>query len=215
MIGRAYILTCAARREDCQRTLGRLRLETDWDRLGDSVRVVTERSLSESPEVRQSEASKGLLRQAGGESGGCFLFCEDDLTFNRYLRENLLLWPPLRARRQKEHFFGSLYNPGFRPAYRDEQAFAVRPEEFFGSQCLVIAPITARYFVAHWEEVDGKQDLRMAQLAARITPIWVHAPSLVQHVGQRSTWGGPWHQAVDFDPEWRAAEVRDEAQIAL
>jgi hypothetical protein len=188
-------------------------LGTDWDRFGDSVRVVTEQHPSDSPEVRQAAAAKLLLRQAADESGGCFLFCEDDLTFNRSLRANLLRWPPLMARRQGEHLFGSLYNPGFRPAYHDARAFAVRPDEFFGSQCLVIAPITARYFVAHWEEVEGKQDLRMARLASRITPIWVHTPSLVQHVGRQSTWSGPWHQAVDFDPEWRAAEIQEEQLV--
>jgi hypothetical protein len=50
----------------------------------------------------------------------------------------------------------------------------------------------------------GMQDIRMSRLAGRKCPLFYHTPSLVQHVGERSTWGGSFHWAQDFSPDWRA-----------
>jgi hypothetical protein len=48
------------------------------------------------------------------------------------------------------------------------------------------------------------QDIKMSRLAAKIgKPIYYHSPSLVQHVGQASVWGGSFHQSADFDADWR------------
>jgi hypothetical protein len=49
------------------------------------------------------------------------------------------------------------------------------------------------------------QDIRILSLAKRMgKPVFYHAPSLVQHIGAKSTWGGGFHKAFDFDPSWRA-----------
>jgi hypothetical protein len=45
----------------------------------------------------------------------------------------------------------------------------------------------------------------MARLAGRLDrPLYYHVPSLVQHVGKKSVWGGFFHQAADYDPLWKA-----------
>jgi hypothetical protein len=41
-------------------------------------------------------------------------------------------------------------------------------------------------------------------LAARLGPIYYHTPSLVQHLGRQSAWGGHFHYAPDFDPKFKA-----------
>jgi hypothetical protein len=48
------------------------------------------------------------------------------------------------------------------------------------------------------------QDIKLSRLAAPLCPLLFHSPSLVQHVGVASTWGGPYHQASDYDAYWRA-----------
>ena len=48
------------------------------------------------------------------------------------------------------------------------------------------------------------QDIKISRLAAQLDePIFYHVPSLVQHVGKRSTWGGKFHFAADYDPLWK------------
>jgi len=56
----------------------------------------------------------------------------------------------------------------------------------------------------HWERVPGMQDIKMSRLAAKGGwAIYYYAPSLVQHVGRESTWGGGYHYAPDFDPRFK------------
>jgi hypothetical protein len=75
----------------------------------------------------------------------------------------------------------------------------------FGSQALLISPSTARYLVTCWGVEPGPHaDLKLARLAARVCPLVYHLPSLVQHVGVQSLWGGPFHSAADFDKDWRS-----------
>jgi hypothetical protein len=65
---------------------------------------------------------------------------------------------------------------------------------------------TARFIAAHWHEIEGMQDIKMSRLAARGGwPIYYHSPSLVQHIGRVSTWGGGYHYAPDFEPQFQAS----------
>jgi SAM-dependent methyltransferase len=50
----------------------------------------------------------------------------------------------------------------------------------------------------------------MSRLAARVCRIYYHLPSLVQHVGRQSVWGGHYHYTPDFDPEWRQDDAMQE-----
>ena len=160
------------------------------------------------------------------------VFCEDDIIFNRHLRHNLERWAVLaeglfNRREHREHrdgthgtdgtdvgpngqfFFGSLYDPNVRElvAFPDKHYFIAEAEAVYGSQCYVISRDMAEYFVAHWWEVPGMQDIKMSRLAARGSPIYYHMPSLVQHVGTQSTWTADnrFHDTKMFDGEFRSA----------
>ncbi len=75
----------------------------------------------------------------------------------------------------------------------------------FGSQALLLSKEAIDYILPRWNDVSGAQDIKISRLADRLgSPILYHAPSLVQHVGTQSTWGGGFHQARDFDPFWKA-----------
>jgi hypothetical protein len=80
----------------------------------------------------------------------------------------------------------------------------LHPAGCWGAQALLVSRALARYFLDHWSEGQGPPDLRMPRLAGRFVPIYCHQPSLVQHVGRASTWGGIAHEAVDFERDWRA-----------
>jgi hypothetical protein len=201
---RAYMMTCAARAQMCGETIQRL-LETDWD---DPPEVVIDQSESDRPQTRQEDTARRLLELAAGTEGDAFvLFLEDDLAFNRHLRHNLEHWPPLVDVAAGGHFFGSVYNPSVAPRSPDAEraCFEAEPSSVYGSQAFLLSSPTARYVVDHWEEVIGMQDIKMSRLAARVTPILYHVPSLVQHVGYHSAWDGSYHRTADYDAEWRAA----------
>ncbi len=146
------------------------------------------------------------------------LLLEDDLRFCRYLRHNIESWRPVRER--GEQFFASLYhNTGFyraasRGEARDHYLVAI-PKFATGSQALLVAPMTLSWLLRTWDSVMGNPDERMPVLAAQVTRVYVHVPSLVQHVGvttwpplpsspQGRTGPRPQHQAPDFDPDFRA-----------
>jgi hypothetical protein len=87
----------------------------------------------------------------------------------------------------------------------DENWSVIAPHSIFGSQAFLISSRAAHYFVRHWNEVEGLQDIKMSRLAGRLKrPLYYHTPSLIQHVGRESLWGGGFHQAPDFDPLWKA-----------
>lgn len=149
----------------------------------------------------------GLASEASADLS---LIMEDDLDFNRHLRENLRSWMPLARLEGKLPFFASLYNPGIhtvhsRPAHRYHLMDA---NGCWGAQALLVSRAMAEHLVRHWDEFDCEPDLRMPRLAARLAPIFYHLPSLVEHIGDVSTWGGCRHRAVDFDRDWRASNPR-------
>ena len=130
------------------------------------------------------------------------LVLEDDLLFNRHLLKNLANWEPLR---QGYLEYGSLYNPQIRPkACSVSGRFCVtEPRDVFGSQAFIFSRKFVQYLLAHWEDRKSPVDIRISRLAADdAKPVFYHMPSLVQHVAVKSTWGGMFHQARDFDARW-------------
>lgn len=162
---------------------------------------------------RQEHNSLSAIQAALNHSASnddFIIFCEDDIIFNRHLRHNLENWLPLkRIAGTGAFFFASLYDCTIREISRHEEDhyFIADPNAVYGSQCYVFSVSLARYFVAHWWEVQGMQDIKMSRLAATHCPIYYHTPSLVQHVGIASVWGGGFHETRDFDGEFKA-EVR-------
>lgn len=146
----------------------------------------------------------GLLRRALDGDGDCFLVCEDDVIFNRHLRHNLARWAPLRAGRVR---LASLYNPGVTALGREPQAVAADPETALGAQGRLYSRGCAEHVVREFRASAWHQDVAVARLGAELGPVLYHAPSLVQHAGVASVWGGPWHEARDFAPDWRADDA--------
>jgi len=200
---KAYVLSCPAREELRRQTVMNLE-HTDWQ---GEPEIIIDQTTCERREERQERSALRLLETAIADGPSFILFLEDDLDFNRHLRNNLDHWYPLRHMRGSGHFFASLYNPNVRPLVRSAQhSFMVAdPNTVYGSQAFLLSSTTARHIVEHWGDVIGMQDIKMSRLAARVCPLYYHIPSLVQHIGIQSAWGGRFHSASDFDADWRCA----------
>ncbi len=198
----AVMISCPERNEIRARTLDSLR-QTDWR---EPVRVEMDESKDTNYRRRQTRCAFRALTRGLEANADFILFLEDDLEFNRHLRHNLLHWSPLRTRTVG---LASLYNPHAHELACDvtHRARMVAPKDVFGSQAFLISRPALELIIRDWGRVSGMQDIRISRLAGRLCPaVFYHAPSLVQHVGQRSVWGGRFHQARDFDPDWKAAD---------
>lgn len=198
----AVMISCPERAKVRSRTVQSLS-STDWREAPD---VVIDDGV-ENGRIARIDATwrRGLARAAAADADVVVLM-EDDLEFNLYVRENLARWSRLHGANSQQPFFGSLYNPGIPAVHtRPEACYRVMaPRGCWGAQALVVSPALADYFLRHWHEEDGEPDIRMPKLASRSVPIYYHLPSLVEHVGRVSTWGGRAHTAIDFDRTWRA-----------
>lgn len=176
---------------------------SDW---GEAASVEVDRTTHERLQERQTETSFCLLERALEDGPDFFLFFEDDLDFNSNLRHNLEQWYPLKQTDPGKHFFASIYNPNVRALDRDDgnAFFVADPNSVYGSQAFLLSQATARHIVDNWEKHIGMQDIKMSRLAAQVTSIYYHRPSLVQHIGAESAWGGSYHQAQDFQKSWKA-----------
>jgi hypothetical protein len=201
---RAYVLSCEERADVCAETVADLG-QTDW---GAPPTVVIDTSRAPHKLERILDNGVRLLARAVDESDrgdDVLLVCEDDVSFNRSLRHNLEHWAPVVECGADGHLFGSLYNPNIvSPPTDGATASVADPRRFYGCQGMVMSVTTARSLVEQWGDGDGPLDLRISRLAARWSPIWYHHPSLVQHRGVESTWGGAPHSAIDFSVGWRA-----------
>jgi hypothetical protein len=200
----AYVVTCAERSAIFQETLGKFR-RTDWGR---DPELQMDDGVAPDKLARIHATWLKALERVATDDADFGLILEDDLDFNVHLRRNLISWGPVQGRDRNAPFFGSIYNADNRPAsWRDPKQpfFIAHPRQFWGAQAIVVSRLMAGYFLKHWNEETGAADLRMPRLASRIAPVYIHAPSLVQHVGGQSTWGGPFHQARDFDQTWKSA----------
>jgi hypothetical protein len=201
----AYMASCIARDELRGRTVASLNA-TDWNGM---LTVEFDDSNLPSPLERNAELVRRILRFAAKQDDEVFLFLEDDLDFNCHFLRNLAAWAPLRRHTAGSHFYASLYNPGvrFRRSFPSCAYGEAHPSSVLGSQSIILSRATARYIVTCWGVEPGPfADCKVARLAGRVCPLFFHLPSLVQHVGTKSLWGGPFHQAADFDKLWKASE---------
>lgn len=199
----AYILSSTSRRDVRLDTIAKL-AATDW-----AAKPVVIIDQLRSPDLtkRAVDNSRSLLLSAVSGPGDVFLFLEDDLDFNRWLRFNIERWAPLAERPIGGDFYASLYNPGVGSLNEDDDGDTFRivnPELVYGSQAVLMSTSIAAWILRHWDDGRGFQDIRMSRLAAQRTPIYYHRPSLVQHRPVPSTWGGVAHEACDYSPDWRA-----------
>jgi ADP-heptose:LPS heptosyltransferase len=197
----AVMISCRERDTVRRRTLENL-AKTDW---GDMpLHIHFDNPDVGTPIQRQVQSAYMALKKSLGYRADYILFLEDDLDFNRHIRHNLCRWDPVRRRAV---VLASLYNPSLRERACDlgSNARIIDPTSAFGSQALLLSKEAVEYVVRRWNDVSGAQDIKISRLAGRLgNPIFYHAPSLVQHAGSRSTWGGGFHRAFDFDPVWKA-----------
>jgi hypothetical protein len=196
----ACMISCAKRAQLREKTLQSL-LSAGW--AGPVTVQLEEHNLGSQVKNMTRDTLAGLQR-ARANDPDFVLMLEDDLEFNQHFYHNLVAWPPLA---QGEVTLAGLYNPGHRITGYDvpSHAVVVPPDCIFGSQAFLLSRHCLRYVLEHWDDVEGPPDVKLPRLAGRLgKPIYYHCPSLVQHIGHRSTWGGSFHQAPDYDREWRA-----------
>lgn len=199
-----FMISCASRESVREATLRDL---ASSDYTG-TVELVLDDELGSTPIERIHRTWVRALDRAAQSTSTFVLILEDDLTFCRWFEHNLCSWPLLTWERSQHAFFASLYNPG-RPVVvrRERERYQVAaPGAVWGGQAVVLTPGTARYVASHWHEAPGNPDQKMPRLASRVTPIYFHLPSLVDHREVETTWGGIRHRAIDFDRDWRAPD---------
>jgi hypothetical protein len=197
-----FMMSCEERRPTLNATLSGLRA-CGWP---EAPEIVLDDQSGQTSLERIHRTWRRLIRRAGQASSDFVLLCEDDVVFGKWFPSNLRSWPLLRGVPGSGAFYASLYNPS-RPFLmrRDEERYLVADPRFvWGAQALVLTPRTARFIDRNWDETDGNPDQRMPLIASRVTPIYYHVPSLVDHAPVPTTWGGMEHQSSDFDANWQA-----------
>lgn len=195
----ALIVTCPDRADVLQTTLASLNA-TDWNA---PPKIQMDVSAHGDRRERQTEnVRRGLDWFSSSSDSEFLLLLEDDLEFNRHLRWNLERWSPLLNGRMH---FGSLYNPNIRSRSRDLDYFIADPAACYGSQAYLLSHSLVAVALSGWPTVTGMQDIKITRLAdAAGHSLHYHQPSLVQHIGIQSMWGGGFHQAGDFDGDWKS-----------
>ena len=198
----ACMISCAQRKELRENTRRAL-AATGWP--GPLLIQLEEHVGGTSAENLTADARRALERGLATRAEYVLLL-EDDLEFNAHFHHNLQCWAPLRA---GAITLAGFYNPGHRALAADARrhALIVEPTAIYGSQAMLLSRAALKFALRHWDEVAGPPDLKLPRLAARLGPIYYHSPSLVQHIGRTSTWGGAFHQAQDFDRQWKAGEA--------
>lgn len=196
------VMSCEERREALRATLARLSA-CGWE---EAPELVLDDGVGEQRIDRIHRTWRRVIQRAAVATTRFVLLLEDDVVFGKWFPDNLRAWRLLREVPAGHAFYASLYNPGRpfilrRPA---EHYVVADPRFVWGSQAVVMTPRTARFIDEHWDSAGGNPDQRMPAIAARVTPIYYHLPSLVDHAPVPTTWGGIEHSAIDFDPEWRA-----------
>jgi hypothetical protein len=197
----AIVLSCAAGNHAREQTLANL-AQTDW---GDApVHVHTDECQENDDERAQTRRAYRALKLSLKRRADYVLLLQDGLKFNRHLRHNLEHWAAVT---NGALTLASLYNPMVREAACDlkNNARIVAPHRVFGSQAFLISRPTIQHLVRHWHKVPGNHEFKLSRLAGRLgKPILYHVPSLVQRVRPQNTTAVLSHQAMDFDPVWKA-----------
>lgn len=202
----------------CDQTLSSL-AQTDWGEMPNMFRD-TESGSSERTRQYTLAALTWFLKETDAD---ICLFLEDDIQFNVHLRWNLAHWVPLI---EQKLWIGSLYTP--RQPYKDAEHrgycggiigegknYVTAKGPQYGAQAFVISRQAVHLIIRDWaisgtpehpaERCPSDYKMILPVIGAG-HPIYYHAPSLVQHVGTLSVWnpGIPFHEAWDFEPEWKA-----------
>lgn len=210
-----HLLTCPRRAGLCGETLHRW-ARTDW---GSPPRVHWDLAADDGSAPwgtaararRLTEVFATMLRAVLAEPGPkqeWFLFLEDDLDFHPCIAARVRAWEALEDSRC---CLASLFNPSLRAGNfpgAPANTFAAEPSSFMGAQAVLLRRDAAQRALSEWENLPGLQSQRLAALCGKDLPIWVHKPSLVQHMARDSSWGARVQRALDFDPNWAPNSFR-------
>ena len=210
LLPKTTMLTCPARTASLAATLASF-ARSDW---GVGARVHCDSAEERAGEEwgrgararRLTDAFAGMLRAVlgdGGEPDEWLLFLEDDLEFHPRIGSLVRSWAALE---DAGCVLASLFNPSLRAvpgAATLPRAFVTVPETFLGAQALLLRRRVLPLVLERWDSVAGLQSQRLARILGESGPIWVHKPSLVQHVAADSSWGARVQRALDYDPLWR------------
>lgn len=209
-----HLLTYARNAATCAQTLAHW-ARTDWP---GTPRIHFDNA-PENPAAPWGSPARGsrlvaafaaMVRVVLAEAGAAeewLLFLEDDLDFHPRLGSLVSAWGALHDPSCR---MASLFNASVRPAPKyppRPRAFAVEPASFQGAQAILLRRVGAKEALAEWDSTPGMTCQRMAKILGRERPIWVHQPSLVQHVAVDSGWGARVKRALDFDPGWVPAKT--------
>jgi hypothetical protein len=134
----AHILTCPERAAVLRNTLANLRA-SDW---GVEPAVLVNRDTPPDRRVRIQRGTRAVLERALASGAEWTLHLEDDLVFNRHLRENLQHWTPLRTASADQPFFASLFRaPGLPPQEErvGSHTALVPAARAYGNQALLLS----------------------------------------------------------------------------
>jgi hypothetical protein len=183
-----FMVSCRRRAADRAATLRNL-AASDWGQEPTLV-LDDERGATTVERIRRTWIR--ALTLASQSNADLVLLVEDDVRFAPRLRAIVENWGPLKTRARL--FFGSLFDnlPSFHPLAGADYALAP-PSAFWGFQAIVSTPQTLSEILGripaacppHIDECIGRS-------IANLTPIYVHKPGLVLHVGlsTRSTFLG-------------------------
>jgi ADP-heptose:LPS heptosyltransferase len=206
------MISCPERDKIREKTLKALS-RTDW---GNTTVLVQKDTLRfRSKQKRQTHTSFLALSAAVKLPIDYLIFFEDDLIFNQHILHNLHSWRWLVDRAIE---FGSLYNPWLSAQGLDAQhnASFIDLKTVYGSQAFILSKASVKRVIENWDEVEGMQDIKISRLAPKALDFAVyHTPSLVQHVGKKSVWGGRFHTASDFGASWRADSRANSKGVTL
>ena len=127
-----------------------------------------------------------------------------DLIFNRHLRHNLSNWIPARHR---DFTVGSLYNPQIQEMACDvaTRTRLVDPKRGFTPEAVLLSARAIKYLMDRLQGTKRELHGCLLGVARRFrTPVFFHAPSLVQRQRPRSDAPANFHVAMDFDSQWKA-----------
>jgi len=183
-----FMVSCRRRAADRAATLRSL-ASTDW---GQEPLLVIDDETAPTTVERIRRTWIRALTLASQSPADLVLLVEDDVRFTPRLRAVVENWTPLTNRAR--FFFGSLFDnlPSFHPMSGPDYALAP-PSAFWGFQAIVSTPYTLAQILARIPaECPPHIDECIAKSIAKLTPIYVHEPGLVSHVGlsTRSTFLG-------------------------
>ncbi len=203
---RAFLVSDSEETALVRRTLQRLAM-TDWG--------AQEIPVYHHPVYPRSYGAKarknGMLRLVhralvhARKTGADFiLLLQDDLAFNRYLRHNLENWDALL---NPDFALASLYNPGLPElsCNLNRNLLVASANHVHDGQALLLSSKALNHILEQWNKVNMPWDLKIPRLASDIADgVYLHTPSLVQHVSQESVWDNYHFRAVDFQEDWKA-----------